>query len=99
MYLIVMAGVTYLIRMIPMVAVQRSITNKFLVSFLYYIPYAVLAVMTVPAIFYSTTYISSGIAGFLVAVILAYKGKSLINVAIFSCIAVFITETVIKILF
>lgn len=95
-YLLVMAGVTYLIRMIPMVVVQRSITNRFLVSFLYYIPYAVLGVMTVPAIFYSTTYIISGIVGFLIAVILAYKGKSLINVAVFSCISVFITETIIK---
>lgn len=96
LYLLVMAGVTYLIRMLPMVAVQRSITNKFLVSFLYYIPYAVLGVMTVPAIFYATEYTVSGIVGFLIAVVLAYRGKSLINVAVFSCIAVFLTETIIK---
>ena len=53
-YLLVMAGVTYLIRMLPLVLLKKKITNRFLLSFLYYIPYAVLAVMTVPAIFSAT---------------------------------------------
>lgn len=53
-YLLVMSLVTYLIRMIPFVLVKKKIKNRFLLSFLYYVPYAVLSVMTIPAIFYST---------------------------------------------
>ena len=54
-YLLVSAGVTYLIRMLPLVLVRKKITNRFVRSFLYYVPYSVLSVMTVPAIFLSTT--------------------------------------------
>jgi len=53
LYLAVMAGVTYLIRMLPLVLMRRKLQNRFLLSFLYYIPYAVLSVMTIPAIFYA----------------------------------------------
>ena len=91
-YLLVTAGVTYLIRMLPLVLVKKKITNRFLLSFLYYIPYAVLSVMTIPAIFYATPSVLSACVGFLVALILAYRGKSLINVAAFSCGAVFAIE-------
>lgn len=94
-YLFVMAGVTYLIRMLPLILVKKKITNGFLLSFLYYIPYAVLSVMTIPAIFYSTNHTSSALAGFLTALVPAYKGKSLLAVAITACIAVLICECVI----
>ena len=91
-YLLVTAGVTYLIRMLPLVLVKKKITNRFLLSFLYYIPYAVLSVMTIPAIFYATPSVVSACVGFAVALVLAYRGKSLITVAAFSCGAVFTIE-------
>ena len=94
-YLFVMAGVTYLIRMLPLILVKKKITNGFLLSFLYYIPYAVLSVMTIPAIFYSTNHTSSALAGFLTALVPAYKGKSLLAVAITACFAVLVCECVI----
>lgn len=95
-YLLISAGVTYLIRMLPLVLVKKKIENKFILSFLYYVPYAVLSVMTIPAIFSATQYTASAIIGFVVAVILAYFERSLVQVAMLSCIAVFIAETVIR---
>ncbi|MBQ8525927.1 MAG: AzlD domain-containing protein [Clostridia bacterium] len=97
-YLLVMAGVTYLIRMLPMVLIKKKIRNRYVLSFLYYIPYAVLSVMTIPAIFYSTSDVISAIVGFLTALMLAYMKKSLLTVAAFSCIAVFAAELIIKII-
>lgn len=97
-YLFVMAGITYLIRMVPLVLVKKKIKNKYVLSFLYYIPYAVLSIMTFPAIFYSTSSIISAIAGTVTALILAYKNRSMVLVAAFSSLAVFITELLIKIL-
>jgi len=96
LYLLVMAGITYLIRMIPLVLVKKKIKNKFALSFLYYIPYAVLSVMTIPAIFYATSYKISAVAGFVVAVFLSYFEKSLLKVAAFSCLSVFLVELIIK---
>ncbi|MBQ8393451.1 MAG: AzlD domain-containing protein [Clostridia bacterium] len=95
-YLLVMAGVTYLVRMLPMVLVKKKITNTFIRSFLYYVPYAVLGVMTVPAIFYSTTYLVSAVAGFVVACILAYFERSLLVVAASACGTVLVCELIIK---
>ena len=95
-YLGVMAGVTYLVRMLPLVLVKKKITNKFVLSFLYYVPYAVLSVMTIPAIFYATADPLSAIAGFVVAMILAYFEMSLLVVAMSSCAAVFIIEILLK---
>jgi branched-subunit amino acid transport protein len=97
LYLMTAAGVTYLIRMLPLVFVRRKIENRYLKSFLYYIPYAVLTAMTLPAIFYSTGYIISAVIGFLVAVALAYFNRGLLTVAIGATATVFIVETVIKI--
>lgn len=77
-YLLVMAIVTYLIRAIPLVLVKHKIKNKFFNSFLYYIPYTVLAAMTIPAIFTATGSLISAIAGLAVAIMLAYQRKSLI---------------------
>lgn len=96
LYLFVMAGVTYLVRMLPLVLVKRKIENRFIKSFLYYVPYAVLAVMTVPGIFYSTSYFISAAAGFAVALVLAYFEKGLLPVALCACGAVLITELIIK---
>lgn len=97
-YLLVSAVVTYLIRMIPLVLVKEKIKNKFILSFLHYIPYTVLSVMTIPAIFYSSSYKISAIAGFVTAVIAAYFEKSLVQVAAIACAAVLITEFIIGII-
>ncbi len=94
MYLLVTAGVTYLVRMVPLVLVKRKIRNRFLLSFLYYIPYAVLSVMTVPAIFYATESPLSAAVGFAAALVTAYLEKSLLFVAASACGAVFITEII-----
>lgn len=98
LYLLVCAGVTYLIRMLPLVLMKKKIKNRFLLSFLYYMPYAVLSVMTIPAIFSSTANMVSAVAGFVVAVILAYLEKSLVTVAALSCVAVFVAEYVMKLI-
>ena len=92
LYLAVMAGVTYLIRMIPLVVVRHKIENRFIVSFLYYVPYTVLTVMTVPAILYATSSLVSAIVGFAVALVLAYFERSLVTVAAGACGAVFVCE-------
>ena len=95
-YLLVMAGVTYLIRMLPLTAFRKPIKSRFLKSFLHYVPYACLTAMTFPAILYDTTYVFSGIAALLVAVILAFRGKSLLTVSLASCAAVFVCERVLE---
>jgi len=95
-YLIVSAGVTYLIRMLPLVLVKKQIKNRFFLSFLYYVPYAVLAVMTIPSMFSASEYTISAVFGFVAAFILAYKNKSLVTVAAFSCLTVLICELLIK---
>ena len=96
LYLLVMAGVTYLVRMIPLILIKKKVTNRFIRSFLYYVPYSVLAVMTVPAIFSATSYLISAVIGFAVALILSYMEKSLIVVAGSACAAVLVTEIVMR---
>ncbi len=97
-YLLVMAGITYLIRMVPLVLVKEKIKNKYILSFLYYIPYAVLSAMTVPAIFYATSSPISAGTGFVAALILAYFGRSLLTVAALSSAVVFITELIMNLI-
>ena len=97
-YLIVMAGVTYLIRVIPFVLINKKIENRFINSFLYYIPYTVLSAMTFPAILYATGSMISTAAGLLTAIFIAYKGKGLLIVAIGACLAVFIVEVLMMLL-
>lgn len=92
LYLAILSGSTYLIRAIPFVAVKEKINNQFVQSFLYYIPYAVLTAMTIPAIFYATSSVISAVAGLIVAIILALKNKGLTIVAIFACLAVYLVE-------
>ena len=94
-YLFAMAAVTYLVRMLPLVFFKKKIRNRFVKSFLYYIPFAVLTVMTVPGILYSTSYLSSAIAGLLVAVILAFLKRSLLTVAAGATLAVLVIEIII----
>ena len=96
LYLFAMAGVTYLVRMLPLVFFRKRIKSRFIRSFLYYVPYAVLASMTIPAIFYSTGNLLSAILGTVVAVILSYFGKSLVTVAASSAFAVLVTEFILK---
>ncbi|MFR1113810.1 MAG: AzlD domain-containing protein [Blautia sp.] len=88
----VMAGVTYLIRMLPLALVKREITSPFIRSFLFYVPYACLAAMTFPAILSATESGRSAAAGFAVALAAAYREKSLLTVAVCACVAVFVVE-------
>ena len=97
-YIAVMALVTYLIRMLPLVIFRKKIENRFIRSFLYYIPYAVLAAMTFPALFSSTGNERSAEAGLIVALLLAFFEKGLLTVALSSCVAVFVIEFLIKII-
>ena len=87
-YLAVMAVVTYLIRMLPLTVFRKEIKSRFVQSFLTYIPYAVLGAMTFPDVMYSTGNIWTAAAGVVVAVILAWRGKSLLTVALAACCAV-----------
>lgn len=91
-YVLIMAVVTYLIRMIPLVLVNREINNTFIKSFLYYVPYAALASMTFPAIVFSTTQTAAALAGFAVAVFMALREKGLLPVALGACVTVFAVE-------
>ena len=81
-YVAVMAGVTYLIRMLPLVVFRKKIESRFVKSFLYYVPYAVLGAMTFPSIVYSTGSMAAGLAALVVALLLAWKEKSLLTVAL-----------------
>lgn len=94
-YLIIMAGVTYLIRAIPFVLCRGEVTNRFVRSFLEYVPYAVLGAMTFPAIFYSTDGLAASAAGTVVALVLAFWNKGLLTVAVGACIASFLVQVVI----
>ena len=91
-YLLMMAGVTYLIRALPLVLCRKKIQNRYLLSFLYYMPYAVLSAMTVPAIFFATESILAASAGFLVALVLAFFKRSLITVASGAVVGVLLTS-------
>ncbi len=90
LYIAVMAVVTYLIRMIPFAFFRRKIKSRFFRSFLYYIPYAVLSAMTIPAIFYSTGNIVTAIAGTVTAFVLSYFNLPLIVVALSAAATAFI---------
>ena len=91
-YILVMAAVTYLIRMLPLTLITRKIQSTFIKSFLYYVPYVTLSVMTFPAILSATSSPWSGLGGFVTAVVLSYKGKGLIFVSLCACAVVFVLE-------
>ena len=94
LYILVMAGVTYLVRMLPMTLVKGKINSKFVQSFIYYVPYAVLSAMTVPKILYSTPDMLPSVIGFAAAVLTAFFGRSLLTVALSACGAVLLGEAV-----
>ncbi len=98
-YLLILAGSTYLVRAIPFAAMRKKIENRFIKSFLYYIPYAVLSAMTLPAAFYATGNVISGAVGLIVGGIFAYRGKGLTLVAVLSCAAAFATECVLRLIY
>lgn len=87
-YLIVMAAVTYLIRMLPLTVFRKEIKSRFVRSFLHYVPYAVLGAMTFPDVLYATGSLWTALCGLIVAVVMAWRGKSLLSVAIGACLAV-----------
>ena len=91
-YMIVMAVVTYLIRMLPLALIKKKITNRFFKSFLYYVPFVTLAVMTFPTILTATDSVWSALAAFLVAMVIAYAGGGLPIVATIACVVVFVVE-------
>lgn len=97
-YLLVMAGVTYLVRMLPLVLCKQKIQNRFIRSFLHYVPYAVLGAMTVPAIFYATQNVVSAAVGFGVALVLAFCKRGLLTVAVAASAAVFVCEWIMTML-
>ncbi len=98
LYLLVMAGVTYLVRMIPLVLVKKKIKNRFIISFLYYVPYSVLTVMTIPGVFYATGSVFTAAVGFVVAVVLSLFKQSLVTVALMSSLGVLIAEVLSKLI-
>ncbi len=94
-YLLVASLTLYAIRALPLTLIKGEITNTFVYSFLYYVPYVTLSVMAFPAIITATSSLISGIAAFAIAVIVAYKDGNLFKVALASCIAVYVTELII----
>ena len=93
-YIFVMAGVTYLIRLLPLTLIRKEIKSPFIKSFLYYVPYVTLSVMTFPAILSATANIWSALAGFAVALVMGYMRKSLISVSLSACVCVFLVELI-----
>ena len=96
-YVAVMALTTYLVRLLPMTVFRKQITNRFIRSFLYYVPYACLAAMTFPAMLFATDHFLSALLGLIVACLLAYFKRSLILVAASTCAAVLLTELIIQV--
>ncbi len=94
LYIAVMALVTYLIRVLPLTLIRREIKNRTLRSFLFYVPYVTLAVMTFPAMLYATNSLWSGLLAFVAAILVALRGGSLIHVALVACACVFFLELI-----
>ena len=100
-HLLVMAGVTYLIRMLPLTLMRRQIRSRFVRAFLRYVPYAVLTAMTIPDILYSTGYTAgvpdgliTAACGLAAAAVAAWRGKELLYVAVVACCAVALAQAV-----
>lgn len=92
LFMLVMAGVTYLIRALPLTLIRRDIKNATIRSFLYYVPYVTLAVMTFPSILSATQTPISGLAALLAGIALAWYGASLFQVSVLCCVVVFVLE-------
>ena len=93
-YIAIMALVTYAIRAIPFVAFRKKIQSRFVQDFLYYVPYAVLSAMTIPAVLYATDHMVSAAVGAAVAVVLAFFRRGLLTVALSACGAALLAELV-----
>ena len=91
-YIFIMFAVTYCIRMLPLTLIRKPIKNRFIRSFLYYVPYVTLSVMTFPAIIKATQNPVAAAIAFVVAILLAWFGRSLFQVSVISCVVVFVTE-------
>ncbi len=97
-YISIMFLVTFLIRVLPLTIIRKKIKNVTLRSFLYYVPYITLAVMTFPAIIETTDSLLAGLISFIAGILLAYFGVSLFGVAVSCCAIVFVCEFIIKLL-
>ncbi len=95
-YIACMVGVTFLIRVLPLTLIRKEIQNRTLRSFLYYVPYVTLAVMTFPAILSATQSPIAAAVALVVAMVCAWFGRSLFQVAIISCVTVFLIELFLK---
>ena len=91
-YMLIMAGVTYLIRVLPLTLIRKEIKSVFIRSFLYYVPYVTLSVMTFPAIITATRSPIAATLAFIIAILLAALGKSLFHVSVLACVVVFMAE-------
>lgn len=98
-YIAIMFAVTYAIRVLPLTLFRKPITNRFFQSFLYYVPYVTLAVMTFPAIVHATQSPISGVAALLVGIVAAWFGIPMFQVALLCCVTVFGLEILIKLVF
>lgn len=98
-YLLVMAGVTYALRVIPLLLMRRPLRSRWINSFLFYVPWAVLTAMTIPAIFYATSHIFTACVGLIVGVLLALFNRSLATVALGAAVAVYLAEICLPYLF
>ena len=92
LYIAVMALVSYTIRVLPLTLIRKPIRNTFIQSFLYYVPYVTLAVMTFPAIVQATQSTASGILALIIGVIMAWRGAGLFKVALSCCAIVLVSE-------
>lgn len=98
LYILVMAVVSYAIRVLPLTLIRGQIKNRFLRSFLYYVPYVTLAVMTFPAMVHATQIPLAGAIALVVGMVLAWTGRSLFTVAASCCAAVFLAEWILPLL-
>lgn len=97
-YILIMAAVSYLIRVLPLTLIRRPIRSRFLQSFLYYVPYVTLSVMTFPAILDATENPVAGLCALIVGVVAAFAGAGLLKVAVACCGVVFLAEWILPLL-
>jgi hypothetical protein len=91
-YIFIMFTVTYMIRVLPLTIIRKKIKNTFIRSFLYYVPYVTLSVMTFPAILNATMSKTAVMISFIAGIVAAWCGANLFKVALLCCILVFIIE-------
>ena len=94
LYILVMAGVTYLIRVLPLTLIRKEIKNRTIRSCVFFLPYVTLAVMTFPAILEATNNMWAGLAALIAGILLAWFGGSLFQVAVLACVVVFVLELI-----